>query len=216
MLSVSPFAGRDAGIVSVPFRVAQPPPLIRLGQRQAVFRAGDPVEVLFEVVEGAVMLSARLGDGRRQIVEIARPGAVIGLATGATQPLDAETLVATQLSAIGRAALAADRPLEARVGAAMLRRMAEMEQHVMLLGRKSALERVATFLAGFSSGESGRIDLIGLTRQEIGDYLGLTIETVSRNFSRLKALGVIAIDRFGGVRIRDAKALDRLTGRLAH
>lgn len=215
MFPASSPAGRDAGIVTVPFRAGAHPPILRLGQRQAVYRAGDPVEVLFEVIDGAVMLSVGLGDGRRQIVEIARRGAVVGFAAGKVQPLDAETLVATQLRVFGRSAMAADPALELRVNAAATARLAALEEHILLLGRKSALERVATFLLSFAEPERDRIDLCGLTRQEIGDHLGLTIETVSRNISRLKSQGLIAIDRSGAVRLRDRAALSALTGRTA-
>lgn len=190
---------------------ARPPVLVRVGPRQALYRAGDAADFLFEVAEGAVMLSSGLGDGRRQIVEIARAGAVIGFAAEAVQPLDAETLIASVLRPIGRAALAGDPALEARVSAAMLKRLAALEAHALLLGRKAAMERLASFLLMLADGD--RADLLGLTRQEIGDYLGLTIETVSRNVSRLRGQGVIALDRFGGVRIRDRVALMALTGR---
>lgn len=213
MIPAPSHAGRDAGVVSVPFRPGAQPPILRLGQRQAVYRAGDPVEVLFEVIDGAVMLSVGLGDGRRQIVEIARRGAVVGFAGTGVQPLDAETLAATQLRVFGRSALAADRALELRVNAAAMVRLAALEEHILLLGRKSALERVASFLISFAEPERDRIDLLGLTRQEIGDHLGLTIETVSRNISRLKGQGVISIDRAGTVRVRDRAALWALTGR---
>lgn len=208
MSLVSSVAGREAGVVSLPVR---PPALVRVGPRQALYRAGDAADFLFEVVEGAAMLSGGLGDGRRQIVEIARAGAVIGFAAGPTQPLDAETLVASILRPIGRATLVGDPALEQRVGAAMLKRMATLEEHTLLLGRKAAMERLASFLVWLSEGD--RVDLLGLTRQEIGDHLGLTIETVSRNVSRLRGLGVIALDRSGGVRIRDRAALKALSGR---
>lgn len=208
MSLVSSVAGREAGVVSLPVR---PAAAVRVGPRQALYRAGDAADFLFEVVEGAVMLSSGLGDGRRQIVEIARAGAVIGFAAGRMQPLDAETLVASVLRPIGRATLAGDPALEQRVGAAMLKRMAALEEHTLLLGRKAAMERLASFLVWLSEGD--RVDLLGLTRQEIGDHLGLAIETVSRNVSRLRGLGVIALDRSGGVRIRDRAALKALSGR---
>lgn len=78
MPSVSSLAGAAAGVAPLPFRTLSLPQVVRVPQRQAIYRAGDPVDMLFEVVEGAIMLSAGLGDGRRQIVEIARAGAVRG------------------------------------------------------------------------------------------------------------------------------------------
>lgn len=215
-MPLASLTGHDAGIepfLSRPFAL---PPVVRVGGRQAIYRAGDPVDTVFEVVEGAVMLSSSLGDGRRQIVEIARAGAVIGFGAGAAQALDAESLVASALRPISRAALAGDRALEARVAAAALARHAMLEDHVLLLGRKAAVERVACFLLMLADPAKGRIELYGLTRQEIGDYLGLTIETVSRSISKLKAEGIIALDRFGALRVSDPEALRALAGRVVH
>ena len=88
-------------------------------------------------------------------------------------------------------------------------------EHLMCLAAKSAEARMAVFLLALSrrnrdaGGDAGRIDL-PMTRVDIGDYLGLTIETVSRTFSKLKRSGVIALPRTTTVMIRDAEALEDL------
>jgi CRP/FNR family transcriptional regulator len=94
----------------------------------------------------------------------------------------------------------------------------------VLLGRKSALERVATFVmhcvlgrggfecAGPRCGGDSAIVRLGMTRQEIADYLGLTLETVSRAFSELRRRGIIAIDKQEEVRVHDVCRMCQLTG----
>jgi CRP-like cAMP-binding protein len=184
---------------------------VRVAARRSLYRAGDAIADLYEVVEGAVMFSALLEDGRRQIVEIAGPGALVGLASGETHELTAETLAETTLRSIPIAHVATDPHLQRRIRQHMLTRMDRLYRHALLLGRKTAAEKVATFLMDFVTSD-GRVDLHTLTRQEIGDYLGLTIETVSRQLSRLRAAGTIAIDRFGGIRVRSLETLWQKSG----
>ncbi|MBP0574798.1 cyclic nucleotide-binding domain-containing protein, partial [Mycobacterium tuberculosis] len=87
----------------VAFRTVATAPLLHLRARQGIFQPGDPADVVFEIVEGAVLVEAALGDGRRQIIEIARTGALIGFAAGAVQTLSAETLAPTLVRPITRA-----------------------------------------------------------------------------------------------------------------
>jgi CRP/FNR family transcriptional regulator len=184
---------------------------VRVAPRRTLYRAGDPIADLYEIVEGAVMFSALLEDGRRQIVEIAGPGALVGLASGDAHELSAETLSETVLRSIPIAHVAKDPALQRRIRQHMLARIDQLYRHAVLLGRKTATEKVATFLMDFVTSD-GRVDLHTLTRQEIGDYLGLTIETVSRQLSRLRAAGIVAIDRHGGIRVRSLEALWQKSG----
>ena len=184
---------------------------VRVAARRSLYRAGDAPADLYEIVDGAVMFSALLEDGRRQIVEIAGPGALVGLCSGDSHELTAETLSETVLRAIPLAHVATDPALQRRIRQHMLTRMDRLYRHTVLLGRKTATEKVATFLMDFVTSD-GRVDLHTLTRQEIGDYLGLTIETVSRQLSRLKAAGIIAIDRYGGIRVRSLETLWQKSG----
>jgi CRP-like cAMP-binding protein len=186
--------------------------LLRLAARRVVFLPGDAADEGYEILDGAVALTSELDDGRRQIVEIARAGTVIGLGPGRRRRVAAETLTATVLRPFARAAVAVDRSLEERVATAALVRLAALQEHTLLLGRKTALERVATFLLSALPPAGGDVDLLGLTRQEIGDYLGLTVETVSRNVTRLKGLGVIRVDRIGRIEVRDRAALGACAG----
>jgi len=99
-----------------------------------------------------------------------------------------------------------------------------MHEHAVLLGRKTALERVATFVMqcvpgrggygcpGPDGGDNSINVRLGMTRQEIADYLGLTIETVSRAFSELRRRGVVAIDRQEQVYVNDICRICKLTG----
>ena len=89
------------------------------------------------------------------------------------------------------------------------RRVQAMHEHTVLLGRKSAVERVATFLLGVAKSDLVRLSL---SRQEIADHLGLTIETVSRSFTERRRRGAIGLERQDTVRLLDHTSLDELAG----
>ncbi len=174
-----------------------------------VFAEGDPANAIWEIVEGAVMLYKLLPDGRRQVVELLGPGDFFGFGAGAETDCGAETVTAARIHSHERRSSEANAEFQLRLMAHLRRRVRTMHEHTVLLGRKSALERVATFLVGLP-----RQDVIqlNLTRQEIADYLGLTIETVSRSFSELKRRGAIVLDRQDKVRLTDRDALEELAG----
>ena len=160
--------------------------------RSTVMDEGDEARSIYLIIEGAVMLSKLLPDGRRQIIELLGPGDVFGITNTAVHDVCAETL-------------------------------SHLHDHAVLLGRKSALERVATFLMRLVPGRGG-IACIGpsrsntahvrvpMTRQEIADYLGLTLETVSRAFSQLKRDGYLAYGRNDEVTITNVCRLCHCTG----
>ncbi len=116
--------------------------------------------------------------------------------------------------------------MQSHINSCLLRQIAGLRDHSVLLGRKSAFERVASFLTqlvpGRGLGEQCRgrpegegdeaVVRITMTRQEIADYLGLTIETVSRIISDMKRKGFLAADRQDRLRIIDVCALCRRSG----
>jgi len=97
--------------------------------------------------------------------------------------------------------------------AQVLRNLSRAQEHAVLLGRRSAVEKVAAFLLDWArqSSAAGTIGL-AMTRQDIGDYLGLTIETVSRTLSQLERDGVIELPSVRQIRIKDLEALTDLNG----
>ena len=195
-----------------------------IGPRAHIFREGDRADRVYQLIEGAVMLYKLLPDGRRQVVELLSAGDVFGLSGLAVYNCSAETLAAGSVIAYDRAA-AERSPALARLMSAHVRaQFCALHEHALLLGRKSALERVASFVmhcvpgrGGYSClgprcGGDSAVVRLGMTRQEIADYLGLTLETVSRALSELRRRGIIAIDKQEEVRVHDVCRMCQLTG----
>src|SRR5215470_16660719 len=207
----------------VPLRPAEEGHRQRFGEHVHLFREGDTAKRIHELVDGAVMLYKLLPDGRRQVVELIGPGDVFGISTIAAYECSAETLVSGQVIAYDRAVVERSPELFRRLSARIQAQFCAMHEHAVLLGRKSALERVASFImqcvlgrGGYGcpgpSGDNSINVRLGMTRQEIADYLGLTIETVSRAFSELRRRGIVTIDRQEQVLVKDICRVCKLTG----
>jgi CRP-like cAMP-binding protein len=192
--------------------------------RSTVIDEGDEAKSVFLITEGAVMLSKLLPDGRRQIIELLGPGDVFGMTCTRVHDACAETLSPTRVVAYDRRHLDDSPALQQLMHERMRSQICALHDHAVLLGRKSASERVATFLMRLLPGRGG-IDCLGhsekrdearvrvpLTRQEIADYLGLTLETVSRAFSQLKRDGILSYGRNNEVAIMNVCRLCRRTG----
>ncbi|MCC5977003.1 MAG: helix-turn-helix domain-containing protein [Salinarimonas sp.] len=192
--------------------------------RSQIVDEGDATTNVYEVVEGGVLLFKLLPDGRRQIIEVLGVGDVFGLAPNGISDVGAETLTKARVAVYEKRRVDADAELRDRIFSRLRSQLCALHDHALLLGRKSAQERVATFIMRLVPGRGGhacrgplgagddtRVDL-AMTRQEIADYLGLTIETVSRAFSALRRAGTIAYDRQDRVSIPSVCKLCRLTG----
>jgi CRP-like cAMP-binding protein len=208
-----------------------PDPVDRTGRtvehdtRETIFDEGDRARSIYLILEGAVMLSKLLPDGRRQIIELLGPGDVFGMTMTGTHDVNAETLRPTRVVAYDRKAVDASPALQIMIAERMKTQICALHDHAVLLGRKSARERVATFLMRLIPGRGGmgcigasrgRQDCatvaVPLTRQEIADYLGLTLETVSRAFSQLKREGMLSYGKHDEVTIANVCGLCHLTG----
>ncbi|MXN65899.1 helix-turn-helix domain-containing protein [Stappia sp. GBMRC 2046] len=199
---------------------------MRHPQHSVLFYEGDKAERLYELDEGVVMLFKLLPDGRRQVVEILNAGSVFGLSAGEVYDCTAESLTPVKVSTLDRNSLEASPSLQQYVTRCLLTQMETLHDHAVLLGRKSAMERVSTFLmrmvpnrGGFACAgpaEDGTDDsrsvTLHMTRQEIADYLGLTIETVSRVISEMKRRGLICIERQDQIRIVNVCRMCQMTG----
>jgi len=180
-----------------------------------IFGQGDPSDNVYEVVSGAVRSCKLLSDGRCQITAFHLPGDIFGFDLSAAHDTSAEAIVDTSLRTAKRRSLQQAALGNAAVGndlwcltASKLRRA---EDHLLLLGRKTALERVMSFLVEMDRRLDGSGDLpLPMTRRDIGDYLGLTLETVSRVLSALHDKGVI--DFSGGARHIVLRNRDSLRG----
>ena len=173
---------------------------------QVFITEGDLSDSFYSVRTGTVRLFRSLPDGRRQITGFAGSGQFLGLAVTGVVPktyaFSAEAIGATQYCRFSRQRLRAvldDFPaLERRLLELACGELAAAQAQMLLLGRKSARERVASFLLAqcIGSGTAGcpaQVLHLPMTRGDIADYLGLTIETVCRTLTRLKADRVILI-----------------------
>lgn len=201
-----------------------------LGRRQSVRRGqtliweGDDAMVVANVVEGMLKLSTSTGDGREQIVGVVYPSDFIGRPFGQRSHHSVTALTDARVCMFTRNAFdsfAREHPeLEHKLLERTLIELDRARRWMLLLGRKSAAERVATFVLEMSDrlAETGcdavpqPLDCfeLPLTRQQIADVLGLTIETVSRQLSRLRADGVIDLPDRRRIAIRDRGAIEAL------
>lgn len=197
----------------------------RFDTHQVVFYEGDSADRVYELIEGAVMLYKLLPDGRRQVVEVLGPNEMFGLLSSRIYDCNAETLTPAVIRIIDRKDAESVPAAQARITKCLLAQMESMHEHAVLLGRKSAFERVSTFLMRFVPGRGGpecpgptgtgrdeSLILLTMTRQEIADYLGLTIETVSRVISDLKRRGLIAIEKQDRIRLTNVCGICQHTG----
>lgn len=222
-LAMTPNAGMSAAIQ--PRNPADP--LASLGHAKVyerettVFTEGDAAGSVFRVMSGMVRLYKMLPDGRRQIIGFLQAGDMMGLAFAAQYLYTAETVTATTIQRIPRLELDAlmdAQPAFARklLSATTSELMAAQDQMV-LLGRKTAAEKVATFLLRLSDrkcggkGDNHTIDL-PMGRSDIADHLGLTTETVSRTLTKLKSSRLIRILVGGKLDLLDRDALADLAG----
>ena len=177
---------------------------------------GEPALHVFTVIEGVVKLFKLLSDGRRQIVGFLVAGDLFGFAPGEKYTVSAEAVSGVSLCRFPRRQLErafTEFPgVERQLLDAVTRELAAAQDQMVLLGRKTAHERLASFLMSLSRRQAngdGSIDL-PMTRTDIADYLGLTMETVSRVFTVLKGSGCIAANGAGKVQVLDVAALAEL------
>jgi len=193
----------------------------RVAPHQMIFSEGDPAAHLFNVIEGTIKIYKLLADGRRQITGFLFPGDFLGIALHDRYTYSAEAVNAARLCRFPRTkfeSLLREFPkLENRLLQTASNELAAAQDQMMLLGRKSAAERVASFLVTLAARarqrrQPNRLIALPMSRADIGDYLGLTIETVSRTFTRLRTSGAIELPDSHHVDIVDRDALEDLAG----
>ncbi len=190
---------------------------------QCFIDEGEPANSFFNLTAGTAKLFKLLPDGRRQITGFVGPGHFLGLAVSDTYAFSAEAIERVRFCRFQRARLRAllnDFPaMEQRLLEVAANELVAAQEQMLLLGRKTARERLASFLLmqsrqGLPCGHSRRRFKLPMTRSDIADYLGLTIETVSRTLTRLRAEGMIEIMSQSELAIRDGAALEGLAGGL--
>lgn len=201
--------GRRVAASSKPIGV-----IARYTRDETIFSESDEARYCYKVISGAVRLSKMMLDGRRQIAEFLLPGDLFALDCCGEYSLTAEALSDVVLTRYSRAQmehLGEEIPeIRREIMAALRRGLTAAQHHLLMLGRQTAKERVASFLLVLANRRNSqspdRIDL-PMSRQDIADYLGLTIETVCRTLAELKRTNVIAMPERHYAVIRNASAL---------
>jgi CRP/FNR family transcriptional regulator len=174
---------------------------------------------VFNVTAGAVKVYKLLADGRRQMTGFLFPGDFLGLANEKTYAYSAEAITHTMLCRFPRRKLQRlleEYPkMEHRLLAMASHELAAAQEQMLLLGRKTAREKIASFLLMLSRratqrGQAGDPVSVPMSRNDIGDYLGLTTETVSRAFTQLKQSGSINLLQGGKVKLADRDRLESI------
>jgi CRP/FNR family transcriptional regulator, nitrogen fixation regulation protein len=182
---------------------------------EEIYGEGEPAEYVYQVIRGAVRTYKLLSDGRRQIGAFLLPGDVFGLETGVSHRLAAEAIIDTTVRLVKRSNLEHAAGVDVRVARKLWSITADelrhAEDHMLLLGRKNALERVANFLLEMDR----RLTVAGMMalpmcRRDIGDYLGLTLETVSRALSQLHGEGVLGFSGARQIVLRNRQRLQNM------
>ena len=179
-----------------------------------IYGENEPADYLYKVISGAVRTYKVLSDGRRQIGGFYLPGDIFGLECGEEHSFSAEAISECKVLVIKRSSLvslaARDGDVARQLWTMTAGELQRAQDHIMLL-IKTAQERVAGFLLEMAgrSASSGEIEL-PMSRQDIADYLGLTIETVSRTLTQLEKSAAIAVPTSRRIVLRNRAALNRL------
>jgi CRP-like cAMP-binding protein len=182
------------------------------GRNAEIYAEGETSGYVYKVVSGVVRVSKLLPDGRRQITAFHMPGEMFGLEVDEMHHTSAEAVVPTKVIAYRWKGVFGGEKHPANFVRELLsmtvRGLRLTQDHLLLLGRKNALERLAAFLLEMEPhrGSKHVLDL-AMPRHDIADYLGLTLETVSRMFAELRGLGVIKLESARRVHILDMAKL---------
>ena len=176
-----------------------------------IFGEAEPADYVYQVIDGAVRSYKLLSDGRRQIGAFHLVGDIFGLENGPVHRFTAEAIVDTTVRLAKRISLEHVAETDALVARDLLSmttsNLQHAEDHMLLLGRKTSLERVAAFLLEMDRRLSAAgVMALPMNRRDIADYLGLTLETVSRALSCLHGKGILG---FLGQTQRQIVLLDR-------
>jgi len=189
---------------------------LRFDAQDTLFREGDDGLAIYILISGAVKVYKLMPDGRRQITGFFFRGDMFGFCLDTTYAYTAETITPVMACRLPMALLEKLSRTAPEVQYRIMRRMtaklAHFHDHVLLLGRKTARERVASFLVSLSDRALRRGDpssplILPMGRADIADHIGLTVETVSRTMTRLKRDGFVDLPSPSLVAIGDLRAL---------
>ncbi|MGA7485691.1 MAG: helix-turn-helix domain-containing protein, partial [Xanthobacteraceae bacterium] len=188
--------------------------LVPFARNTEIYGENEPADYLYKVASGTVRTYKVLVDGRRQIGGFYLPGDIFGLETGDEHTFSAEAITDCKIIVIKRSAVVALAARDNRVARQMweltARELQRAQDRILVL-IKSAQERVAGFLLEMAdrASQGGAVELT-MSRQDIADYLGLTIETVSRTLTQLEKTATIELSTSRRILLRNRSALNRL------
>lgn len=201
--SVRPIAAFPTG-----FAIAQQDLVLTFDAGREIYAPGHVADVFYYVEFGAVRVHRLLSDGRRQVVAFHLAGETFGFEAERTHSFFAEAISQAGLRTVKRPGRNEASP---ELLTLALRNILRAQEHIMMIGRQTAVERIAGFLIDMAERQGGleQFDL-PMSRLDIADYLGLTIETVSRVFAKLRSSGLIELRSIRCVEIKKHQALASL------
>ncbi|MCE9520882.1 MAG: helix-turn-helix domain-containing protein [Alphaproteobacteria bacterium] len=193
---------------------------IQLKAGETLIWDGDVAQNTYVVTRGTLRAAKASDDGRRQILDFLFAGQFIGIPSGATYQFNVEALTEAEVCRFDRRKLeelmAKHPAVDKGYRSGTARQLESAYDHAYALGRRTAMERVAAFLLDLQASACPKSTVgtlkLPMTRTDIADFLGLTLETVSRAFSRIKTLGVIRLPSAQEVEIKDPERLKALAG----
>jgi CRP/FNR family transcriptional regulator, anaerobic regulatory protein len=186
---------------------------------QTFVTEGDEAVTFFNITAGTAKIYKLLGDGRRQIIGFLGMGDFIGVTPGSTYAFTAEAVTDLKVCSFSRTRMeevfAEHPPMRKKLLDMASNELAEAQEQMLLLGRKTAKERIASFLLGrlkrsIRLGGSRNSLELPMSRHDIADYLGLTTETVSRCFTQMRNAELIKLEGTSIVKMPDLQGLQSL------
>lgn len=194
---------------------------LRLGAGEILFREGDPSGRVFTLTDGSLKLYKFLPDGRCHVVGFMYPGEFLGISIDDEHAFTAQVLEDSELCSFSRGRfdnfLQKHPAMEAELYRMAAHELSAAQQQLVLLGRKTATERLASFLLLLAdrseqvTGKTSRFVCLPMSRADIADYLGLTKETVSRVLSTLRAARLIRLRAVNEIEILDRPTLAQVS-----
>ncbi len=185
-------------------------------RNEEIYGQDEPAEFVYRVLSGTVRTCRQLADGRRQVEAFHLPGDVFGLECGAVHYASAEAVGDCEVALVRRAAVESAAHRDGTAARALwLLATGDLERVrrlTLTLARKGATERVASFLLAMAARSEGDVVDLSMSRNDLADHRGLTIETVSRTFTQLERCRMIALPSPRRVVLRDRRALAALDG----
>jgi CRP/FNR family nitrogen fixation transcriptional regulator len=187
---------------------------LRLARNEELYGEDEPAEYAYQVVSGTVRTCRFSADGNRQIGAFHGKGDVFGLGIGETHRFAAEAVTDATVLMVRRSVVLTAATRDVALAQALwvhaAAEIARIEEHSLLLGRRSAGERVASFLLDSASRSEGGVVELPMSRQDIADYLGLTIETISRTLTQFERDRLIRMQSARRIGLASGSALEQL------